>query len=306
MPIRKIDGFAGTEISLPQDSISTAESDASAIDASADAVESANNSNVIFGDSFDRLDLPGIFDFGNSSQPEAPKPFDETHLVESLIPPSSNLVDESERFEIGAIISGQNTDQPDPTPMKNGGSLDGVVPNAFGPFDFGSSPSDIPSSVPLDSFITTDVSQIQTEVSRPGVILDEKPKITTYQFFPDSSGTEYVSGASDSPLITTGMQQQLVEDLLNQIKQLLLSVPQDQQSYWQNQFDQLSKTFFYQATASDSFGNINLNNVVYYPRAADEIDWQAALQAFSAFSEQLQAAQQQTQVNAAGDPVQNP
>src|ERR1043166_7440050 len=93
-----------------------------------------------------------------------------------------------------------------------------------------------------------------------------------------------------------------VEDLLTNIKQLLLSVPQDQQAYWQSQFDELSKKFFYEPNATDSFGNINLNHIVYYPRPTDEVNWQGALQEFSALLEQVQAVQEPTQVNAAGDP----
>jgi len=100
----------------------------------------------------------------------------------------------------------------------------------------------------------------------------------------------------DQLTVSAVTNQMLVENLLEQIKGLLLNVPPDQQSYWQDQFDQKMKLHFYHATKV--LGDVlhPYGHYEYSPLPEDQIKWGAAYEDFSAFLQQLQAVQQPTQV----------
>jgi len=266
MPFRKVGGYDQTQVSVPQDGAEEKSNDSSTQSSGFDSIADALERPVI-GD-FGTL---GDVHFGGSAPADVPQSSTDSKTNKPRVPSLGgdgfdDLV--SEGFDLHAALGAFQHPEP---PSKNHptiaerGSLNHVVRIGFSAHDL---PERFGESKLVESLITPSNNQ---------------------------RSLDFIS-------ISAYSDQQMVEDLLNQIKGLLLSVPQDQQSYWQNQFDQLSKKFFYQANAADSFGNLNFNNIVYYPRPTDQINWEAALPEFNAFFEQLQAAQQPTQVSAAGDP----
>jgi hypothetical protein len=266
MPFRKVGGYDQSQISLPQDGpvekTNDSSTQSSGFDSIADAIE-----HPVIGD-FGTL---GDVHFGGSAPADVPQSSTDSKTNKPRVPSlGGDGFDDfvSEGFDLHAALGAFQHPEPpsnnDPISADRS-SLNQFVRNGFSVSNL---PEKFGESKLVESLITPSNNQRSV----------------------------------DSISISAYSDQQMVEDLLNQIKGLLLSVPQDQQSYWQNQFDELSKKFFYQANASDSFGNINLNNIVYYPLPTDQINWEAALPEFNAFLEQVQAAQQPTQVNAAGDP----
>jgi hypothetical protein len=115
------------------------------------------------------------------------------------------------------------------------------------------------------------------------------------------TSVEYTSpndraSAVDSVSVPTVVKEQLVEDLLRQIEQLLITVPPDQKAYFEEMFERRIKNHFYEPVGN-SFGNIlSPSNVRYFPKGKDDIRWDLALEDFTQFLEELKAVQQPTQV----------
>ena len=106
---------------------------------------------------------------------------------------------------------------------------------------------------------------------------------------------ESVASAASSVTMPVSAKRQQVQHLIDQINQLILSVPPDQQSYWQNLLEEKIKSHFYARPITDPLAA--LRGPRYIPLEDDMIHWDSALSDFEDLLAQVQAAQQPTQVN---------
>jgi len=310
MPLRKMMSFDPAQFTQPEETQAAQSKDASSaeplgIGAYDDVIEPPNlGLDFGLGISLNDFGLP----IGEFSLPDFPERFSDSQSVEL---PDANSPSSQSQYVEGNLGTSEN---PDPLPPVN----NGFVKDPFGGIGIGGLP-DIPNfsapEISLKSLITSDVSAIHTHLDQVG---DSRPSLQTQTshmdlLIPNAPADELRTSRLDGSISTSAFpEKQLVEDLLEQIKGLLLNVPQDQQDYWKNLFDELINQNFYTKTMQSNEQRIVNefraalgqgtagNGIIYVPK--ENVLWDVALQQFSAFYEQLLTVQQPTQVNAAGDP----
>ena len=205
-------------------------------------------------------------DYSNFTRPQDPV------IAAPQDPASSETVDASQIFDSIAEVQ-----QPEAQPEQLMRWPD-LTPR------FGSGPS-----ISLKSRITLRDEAFQTEAYHAEEITDRRRTSVEYAS-PNSRAS-----AVDSISMPTALKEQLVDDLLRQIEQLLITVPPDQKQYFEEMFERKIKIHFYEAVANP-WGGFSVSNVRYFPKGKDEIRWDPALEDFTMFLEELKAAQQPTQV----------
>jgi hypothetical protein len=224
-------------------------------------------------DTFENATATSI-DYSNFTQPEEPA------VAVSQDTSLSETVDASQIFDSIAEV-----EQPEVQPEQLMRWQD-LIPR------FGSGPS---SS--LKQRILSRDTEIQTEAYHAEEFTDRRRTSVEY-----AAPSEKAS-AVDSISMPTAVQEQLVDDLLRQVEQLLITVPEDQRPYFEEMFDRLIKNHFYEAVGS-SFGNIlSPSNIRYLPKGKDEVRWDRALEDFTMLLEELKAAQEPAQVPVASPEV---
>jgi hypothetical protein len=150
---------------------------------------------------------------------------------------------------------------------------------------FGSGPS-----ISLKQRLMSRDTEIQTEAYHAEELSDRRR--TSIEYVAPSEK----ASAVDSISMPTAVKEQLVDDLLRQIEQLLITVPPDQKPYFEEMFERKIKNHFYEGVYT-GFGNIlSPSNYRYFPKGKDDIRWDMALEDFTAFLEEIKAAQPPAQV----------